>query len=143
MHNLDFRVFEDLSGPAISTLADQAIEKYPSNGIKTVNAILNAWHTSWTLGQHCASDHEQHYFSRDPLPFWWLAKFYLILWCCSHLIDEQSEFSRPRHKGACVTQRVQSQVKVVGWLHRFRGGQATADPQSMNYLSYLMEPMGD
>lgn len=141
--SLDDQLSHDLSGQLVSSLADVAIATHTSQAIKSVNSALDSWRLIWDARQHREMDHEYATFVLDPLPFWWLAKLYLLLHCAGANIKDSSEFANPRSKGLNTAGKIVAMTKVVGWLQRFRRhpNEAT-DPTSMNCLKHLMKPVG-
>jgi len=141
--SLDEQLSQDLSGQLVSSLADVTIAAHTSQAIKLVNSALDSWRMIWDARQHREMDHEYATFVLDPLPFWWLAKLYLLLHCAGRSIKENSEFANPRSKGLNTAGKIVAMTKVVGWLQRFRRRPDEAtDPRSMNCLKHLMKPVG-
>jgi hypothetical protein len=116
-----WRLNSDLTGDFVASLADTLISSYPSQTLRNVNSSLDAWLALWNTRQYRdGAISESKMFMLDPLPFWWLAKLYLLLHCAGEDALRGSEFANPRAKGLNVKERIAMMVRVMGWLRRFR-----------------------
>ena len=133
------RLKEDSSGPNITAIADSALRTYASPVIRRVDNALNAWRATWDLRSYRDSKHERYTFKGDPLPFWWLAKLYLLLHYHGHILQPDSEYASPRAEAPDSHGKSMVQSKVVGWLSSFRGRKFTVNTETENWLPELMK----
>ena len=133
------RLKDDPSGPNITAIADNAIETHASPVIRKVDNALNAWRATWDLRSNRDSKHECCTFKGDPLPFWWLAKLYLLLHYHGHILQPDSEYASPRAEAPDNYVKSMVQKKVVGWLSNFRGRKFTMNAETENWLPELMK----
>ena len=75
------------------------------------------------------------------MPFWWLAKLYLVLHYYSHILAEDSDFAKPRAERLDRYGKSRVQRKIVGWLSMFRGHKTVLDmnKEKENWLPDLMK----
>ena len=71
------------------------------------------------------------------MPFWWLAKLYLVLHCYRHLLDEAGDFTAVRAADFDDAGKLQTQSKVSKWLSSFRGPQLQPEVIAGNILGKL------
>ena len=133
------RLKYDPSGPNITAIADSALKMYASPVIRRVDNALNAWRATWDLRSNRDSKHERCTFKGDPLPFWWLAKLYLLLHYHGHILQPDSEYASPRAEAPDNYGKTMIQRKVVGWLSSFRGRKSTVNTETENWLPELMK----
>ena len=133
---------QDLSGASIALYADTAVSKYGPPPIKRVNAVLNAWHSTWEHRHVRDYEHDNVTFKGDPLQFWWLAKLLLIVHVHDRAIVEDSELAIPSPRAGDEKGKIALQTKLVKWLARFRKqGKEAELPDEDNVLSTLMKPL--
>lgn len=132
------RLKEDFTGPKITAIADQTLKMYASLVICRVDTALNVWRATWEQRSNRDS-HEQCTFQGDPLPFWWLAKLYLLLHYHGHVLQPDSEYASPRAAAPDNRGKSMIQKKVVGWLSSFRGRKLNLGDETENWLPQLMQ----
>ena len=128
----------DLSGPKIAALADSAASSQGSSMLKQVNNALNAWRITWDLRYYRDIGHENHSFSADPSPLWYLAKLYIVLHVHVPSACNGNEFICSRVKGIDEREKIAVQSKIIRWLSRFRGQNGSSDSLEDNILPRLM-----
>ena len=133
------RLKDDPTGPNITAIADSVLKMHASPVIRKVDNALNAWRATWDLRSNRDRDHERCTFKGDPLPFWWLAKLYLLLHYHGHMLQPDSEYASPRAEAPDNTAKSMIQRKVVGWLSSFRGRKSQVDYETENWLPDLMK----
>ena len=111
---------QQFTGSTILALADTAINIYGSPAMKHLNTTLKTWRLIWDQRQVRDQECESDTFSADPLPFWYLAKLYLVLHFYGELVGDGSEFRVPRGKAGQERWKVGVQDKIVTWLNEFR-----------------------
>ena len=87
--------------------------------LKHINNALNAWRVTWDGRIYREPGREDTTFFHDPLPFWWLAKLYIVLHYLPDSFGEGSEFSIPRAGGIREKSKLQSQSNIFRWMARF------------------------
>ena len=133
------RLQEDLSGPAVVSLANKVVDKHGSPALQRVNCAFDAWRTIWDLRHYRERDHEDRTFFNDPLPFWWLGKLYMILHCCSHFIANDSEFATWKVDSSLnEAEKLQVHLKLRRWMALFRDGRSQADTSTQNHLTKVL-----
>ena len=130
----------DLSGPKVAVLADGAASSQGSLMLKQINNALNAWRITWDLRYYRDIAHENHSFSADPSPLWYLAKLYIVLHVHVPPAGEGNEFVCSRVKGIDEREKIAVQSKIIRWLSRFRGQHGCSDSLQDNILPRLMRP---
>jgi hypothetical protein len=111
-----------------------------STQMHRINGSLNSWRTTWDLRNTHDSQRAKVTFKGDPLPFWWLAKLYLVLHYYAPVLTADSEFATPRAEGLDSTGKTIVQRKIVGWLSSFRGQRCNVDWSAETWLPDLMKP---
>lgn len=119
--DLDEHFQENLTGIKLTAFADETVSLHGSSTVKHVNDALNAWLTTWHMRHYRETAYENHTFFNDPLPFFWLAKLYLVLHCYAFWITDESDFAVSRVNGADDSSKWTVQAKILGWLSKFRG----------------------
>ena len=138
--DLDEHFHEDLSGVKVNALADETVSWHGSSNVQHVNAALNAWLTTWNLRCYRESAYENRTFLNDPLPFFWLAKLYLVLHCYKFWIRDESDFAVSRVDGADDGSKWTVQIKIIGWFSRFgRQRCRPVDMRTANYMYKILE----
>lgn len=138
--DLDKHFQEDLTGGKVTALADGTVSLYGSSTLKHVNDALNFWLTTWHMRRYRESAYENRTFLSDPLPFFWLAKLYLVLHCYAFWIRDESDFAISRVKGADDGSKWTVQIKILGWLAKFRRQRCRpVDIRAGNYLYKILE----
>lgn len=129
----------------MASLANFVVSACGSPAVKRLNVVLDTWRATWELRQVRDVEHENSSFSADPVPFWWLAKLYLALHLYVRTLGEDSEFNIPRIKAGDEIGKIVAQVKIIGWLSRFRGQQKEAEvavvAEESSILPKLMKPV--
>jgi hypothetical protein len=133
------RLQQDLSGPSVTAIADQVVKACGSPTMPRINGVLNSWATTWNLRNNHDNQRE-YFFKGDPLPFWWLAKLYLVLHYHAHILTAGSDFATPRAVGSDRQGKLTVQRKIVGWLSGFRGQRCSVDWSAESWLPDLMKP---
>ena len=112
-------VQSDLSGPSIAALADEVVSTSSCSALKQINSILNAWRVTWDLRLYREIGYNDSGFLDNPMPFWFLAKLYIVLHHYEHFISDDSEFAVSRVKFLDERTKLQVQLKIVRWLSKF------------------------
>ena len=115
--DLDLHLQQDLSG--IAVLADKAVPSDSFSALKHVNDALNAWRATWDLRVFRETWCEKLTFFSDALPFWWLAKLYVLLHYRTPLTSPDSEFAIPRVASKDERNKMPAQAKILKWVSRF------------------------
>jgi hypothetical protein len=119
--NLTNRLLQDLSGPMVASLADEATDSDRCSAqLKNINDALNNWRSTWDLRLFRELWCENDSFFNDPLPFWWLAKLYVLLHLSRNSIGLDSEFAISRAEFGSGETVFATQAKIVKWFSRFR-----------------------
>lgn len=139
------RLAKNFSGHTIEALTAQAVTLSGNEAIVNANKALDRWLQAWNTRLFREEVPGNSGFSSDPLPFWWLAKLFLLLHICAAVIPTDSEFDALKSRGDNLRGVLERQVKIFGFLSRIRrvqkGGFAKA---SLNdSLVSLMEPNCD
>jgi hypothetical protein len=88
-----------------------------------MNDSLDVWMSLWNSQNHHKTstlENERKTFVHDSLPFWYLAKLYLLLHCARDVVDPHSEFANPRAKGEDMQGRFELMGKAIAWLKVFK-----------------------
>ena len=142
VQNLDELLKHDLSGPTITALAEEAVTNYGDITLRHIDNALNNWHSTWHFRHFREMQYEENSFCQNPMPFWWLAKLYLLLHCYRYLLNETSDFVVMRAAGADCVEKLQTQSKVGRWLSNFRGPQLQPELLAGNFLCKLTRVAG-
>ena len=137
------RLQQDHSGPSVTKIADRMVKVHGSPMIRRINNALDAWRTTWDLRNYHDNQREDCTFKGDPLPFWWLAKLYLVLHYNAPTLEPDSEFATPRAEGMDGHRKTAVQRKIVGWLSSFRGQSCAVESTAESWLPDLMKPRGE
>src|ERR1700759_5785748 len=89
--NLDELLRCDWSASTITALAEEAVSTHGNTTLQHVNNALNSWYSVWNFRHFREIQYEGSYVCQNPMPFWWLAKLYLVLHCYRHMLDETSD----------------------------------------------------
>ncbi len=116
---LNSLVQSDLSGPSVAALADEVVLASSCSALKQINSIFNAWRVTWDLRLYREIGYDDSGFLGNPMPFWFLAKLYIVLHHYEHLISDDSEFAVSRVKFLDERTKLQVQLKIVRWLSKF------------------------
>lgn len=111
---------EALSYDCLPAFADKVVGQYGTETLKHINNVLGKWHVIWSGRISRDFLQENRTFSGDPVRFWWLAKLYLVLHFYRHVIAKDSEFAISG--GGDDQARLQTQLKVIGWLRNLQHG---------------------
>lgn len=141
--NFDTLLKQDLSGPTVAALADDVVAACGSPALKHINNALNSWDLTWHLRRFRELEYEENSFFQNPLPFWWLAKLYLLLHLCGDILPQDSEFAISRFTDQSEAGRMNIQARLVRWLSRFRTPQFYVEPLASNILSKLAQAAND
>ncbi|CAM1504821.1 Fc.00g024120.m01.CDS01 [Cosmosporella sp. VM-42] len=114
------KLTEDFSAETVETIADNFIEKYGGNACRSLNSTLNAWRQIWETREFRDSHSDGTNFSCDPLPFWFLAKVFLMIRLVRCFLSHENVLDIPRGKPAHLRARTLAQGKLNSWLQRFR-----------------------
>ena len=138
--DLDKHFQEDLTGAKVTALADETVSRHGSPNLKHVNNAINSWLTTWNLRCFRESDYENRTFLNDPLPFFWLAKLYLVLDCHPLWKRDGSDFAVFRVPSTDDASKWRIQNKILGWLSQFRGRpRRPAETRAGNGLYKILE----
>ena len=74
------------------------------------------------------------------MPFFWLAKLYLVLHKNGHILQPDSEFATSRAEALDGYGKTIMQRKIVGWLSSFRGKSCKVDARAESWLPDLFKP---
>ena len=133
---------ENLFGPTIAGMADQAVLSCGKPSLVHVNDALNAWYTTWQLRYFREAEHEERTFFQNPLPFWWLAKLYILLHLYKDLVGKDSEFAIFRAQNINGMSKLKVQTKIVRWFSRFRASYHYSEPLIPNlFPKHFLGPM--
>lgn len=132
------RLKEDHTGATITSIADRVVRVSGSPAIRRIDNALNAWYATWTRRNNHDIHREIRTFKGDALPFFWLAKLYLVLHNNAHILHPDSEFATIRANGPDAYGKTVIQRKIVGWLASFRGSELTIDAQAESWLPDLI-----
>lgn len=133
--DLDSFLQHDLSGSTVSSLADAAMFTNSTSALGHINQALNTWRNTWDQRQFREHKYENCTFFNDPLPFWWLAKLYILLHVYADLLHPDSEFAVARARSGDETSKFQVQKKIVGWFSRFRKTWAHTEAERLGHSS--------
>ena len=141
--DIDSELTTKMSPTTLESIAAVVVQAYNVSLFQELNQVLDRWKAAWDSREESAGARQQMVFTRDPLPFWWLAKLYLIQHCGRHIIPSSSQFNFPRGllsnlDGATMHPR------IIDWISMFR--QFTEDGSSDECaaswgLIQLMEPI--
>ena len=104
----------------ISNLADFSISHYGSPSMKHMNMTLKAWRLVWDQRQFRDVENDSYRFCTDALPFWYLAKLYVVLHFYGNLVCEESDFSVFRGGSQAGQFKNRVRDKILNWLILFR-----------------------
>lgn len=139
--NLDREVTSDFSGPNIVQLAARVVRLRNSSTFDGINRVLDEWLAVWERRNWHDADYENLAFSLDPLPFWWLAKLFVLIHCGKDCFSVDSELTMVSKTGGSFRDSHSSQVKIFRWFAKLRQ-KKSADPiQKVESLAGLMVPM--
>lgn len=113
---------KDCSGTTVAILAEKVVNAHGSVGVKRINEALDRWRLIWEQRKFRESAVEGSLFSLDPLPFWFLAKLYLLACLIKPPPDSEFRFLLT-HTLVSVAEKISAQEKIVGWLNSFRATQ--------------------
>ena len=111
---------EQLTGENVTILADRTIELSGSAAMQNCNESLKAWKRLWEYLHIRNQDSESGSFSNDPLPFWYLAKLYQVLYLYGGLVDNEAELRMPVGEGDHDRWKIGVQDKIISWLINYR-----------------------
>ena len=126
---------QNLAGNYLPALADELVGQHGTATLKHINNILGKWHVIWSRRISRDFMQENRTFSGDPVRFWWLAKLYLVLHFYRHVIAKDSEFAISG--GGDDQAKVQTQLKVIGWLQQFQ--QQGKDDVALSPYCYMAQ----
>jgi len=110
----------DFSRRTIEAIADEVIKMQGGPAFQELNLALNAWRLAWDGRQFRDNQSDAKNFSADPLPFWQLAKLFIIL----HVVGEdklaESELKVPKARGGDPKSKFLVQERIVSWLQKLR-----------------------
>ncbi|KAL3449905.1 hypothetical protein BJX65DRAFT_272150 [Aspergillus insuetus] len=122
--DLATKILENFSSPCIASLADDAISYYGHSGLQDINEVLDKWLLAWEeRRRHIRGGPESAGFGMDPMPFWSLAKLYLLLHCRSQEVKSDSEFSYFLSQGIEMEDKMKLQAQVYKWMSKLRCAQ--------------------
>ena len=120
MRGLADSLDHDLSESKVAWLANELVGIYGSTTLKHINSALNSWRATWDGRIYREPGREDVTFFHDPLPFWCLAKLYIVLHYLGDSFADSSEFSTARAGGMGETNKLQTQSNILQWMVRFR-----------------------
>ncbi|KAF5575605.1 c2h2 transcription factor [Fusarium pseudoanthophilum] len=141
LDSLDRQVASDFSGPNIVRLAAQVARLGNSSNFDSINWVLDEWLAVWEKRTWRDADFENLAFSLDPLPFWWLAKLFVLLHCGRDYFSVDSEFKIANKTGRSLRDSCSSQAKIFRWLGKLRQKKSADQTQKVESLASLMLPM--
>ncbi|CAJ0551539.1 Ff.00g114690.m01.CDS01 [Fusarium sp. VM40] len=139
--SLDRQVASDFSGPNIVQLAARVARLGNSNTFDGINRVLDEWLAVWERRSWRDSDYENLAYSLDPLPFWWLAKLFVLLHCGRDYLSVDSEFTIANKTGGSFRNSYSSQATIFRWLSKLRQKKSADQTQKVESLASLMVPM--
>lgn len=106
----------ELSTRTIERLADGFVDSCGGEAMRRLNSALNAWAQCWEsrIFSDCQVDFKK--FLCNPLPFWHLAKLFMILRLARVAGVEEPSFSMHKIRLEDVSGKTYAQNKVVAWL---------------------------
>ena len=129
----------NMSGDGVASLADKVVSLHESTVLEHVNTAFEAWRATWDLRNHRERGHEDRTFFNDPLPLWWLGKLYMILYCHSHNLPPESEFSTWKAaRKHDEREKLQIKAKTRRWMARFRDIRHQPQSSTRHYLSKVL-----
>ncbi|OQD79289.1 hypothetical protein PENANT_c055G05364 [Penicillium antarcticum] len=111
LNNLDQQLASDFSGPNVVKLTAQVVHRGGASTFSSINDMLDKWLTTWEQRTWHDMGLENISFSLDPLPFWRLAKLFLLLHCGREHFAIDSEFSSLNTTGGTIQDSHASQAK--------------------------------
>lgn len=111
---------ESIDTQTIETVSNNVTEKYGGDACRSVNAMLNAWRRSWEARKFRDVQSDGRNFLCDPLPFWFLAKAFLIVHLTEGVDADCQILDISKGKPVDLEARAILQAKLCGWLKRFR-----------------------
>lgn len=141
LNNLDRQVASDFSGPNIVQLAARVVRLRNSSTFDGINRVLDEWLAVWERRTWRDADYENLAFSLDPLPFWWLAKLFMLLHCGKGYFSVDSEFTIVNKTGGSFRDSHSSQAKIFRWLTKLRQKESADQVRKVESLASLMVPM--
>ena len=115
------RLKHNFCGSTVEAIADGVIETHGTLAFREIDAALNAWRLSWHSRKFRDYQSDGKLFSADPMPFWHLAKLFIVL----HLLgDEQgaagcSDLKLPKARVGDTKSKQLVQEKIISWMRRF------------------------
>lgn len=109
-----------LTADKVMVLADTTIDTYGSAAMKQCNQTLKAWRRVWDgfRGRHPST--RPHTFCAEPLPFWYLAKLYQVLYLFRDPVGVDVDLELPMGRGSHDPWRPEVNDKIISWLSSFR-----------------------
>ena len=141
LNTLDQQLASDFSGPNVVKLTAQFVHRGGASAFSSINDMLDKWLTTWEQRTWHDMGLENISFSLDPLPFWQLAKLFLLLHCGREHFSIDSEFSSLDTTGGTIQDSHASQAKVFLWLARLRQKRSAERVQRVDSLASLMAPI--
>ncbi|KAG4431543.1 hypothetical protein IFR05_012978 [Cadophora sp. M221] len=130
------------NGPAISALASEIVAADGSNALRRVNQALENWMRTWELRNFRDGYYDEKAFVLDPVPFYWLAKLFLVIHCSGSGIPEDSEFTKLRPRDSEIGKRMRVQGNVFAWLTKLRRRERKVNSEPEGSLAGLLQPLG-
>ncbi|KAL2848882.1 hypothetical protein BJY01DRAFT_211219 [Aspergillus pseudoustus] len=122
--DLATEILKNFSSPYIASLANDAVSYYGHSALQDINEVLDKWLLAWEERRYIIrGGPESAGFGMDPMPFWCLAKLYLLLHCRSQEIKADSEFSYFLSQGVEMEDKMKLQAQVYKWMSKLRCSQ--------------------
>ena len=138
LFDLKMLFYHDPSDYEVQNIANGIVEKYGSGAMRRVNAALNNWRSNWDTRSIRDILDENSTFAGDPVRFWWLAKYFLVIHFFRGRIGKDDEIFPLVSYKLSTHDGMQIQWQVVNWLLRFRSRGQTEDCSGASFLSQII-----
>jgi hypothetical protein len=114
------RLKRDFSPRTVEAIAEEVIKIHGGPAFQELNLALNAWRLAWYGRKFRDNQSDAKNFSADPLPFWQLAKLFIVL----HVVGEDrlagNELKVPKARAGDAKSKLLVQERIVSWLQKLR-----------------------
>ena len=124
------RLKTDFSPSTIDAVADDLIRTHGVPAIQEIAFALNAWRSSWDSRVFGDNQSDGQNFSADPMPFWHLAKLFIVLYLLGDLHTGSSEMRIPRARVGDTKGKLLVQEGIVSWLRKLGTDQSERPDQT-------------
>jgi hypothetical protein len=116
--NTDRLLHSHFSWPQVASVADSIESSASCPVAKKANSALGSWMTTWENRLYREYSYERTRVTTDSLPFFWLAKLYIVLHCCE-VTNCDNPVARVRYFYDERKSRLQS--NIIRWLSQLHG----------------------